>query len=254
MNLSISNFAWDFEENQKMFNHLKKCDINHIELIFTKVDSWDKLNPNKILDLKSLFDENSINPYSIQSLFYNVSCQSLCDVDCITNHFIKLIEYSKLLNVKIMVLGSPKLRKNETNLDQKLKDTFIELDNLLIGSGINVLIEPNSKIYGGDYFFTLNEIIKFIEKHKLRNIKTMIDTHNSILENRNPIIELVDFFDYIEHIHVSEIDLKPIVINDFHIQFSNKLKEMKYNKTITYEVIKTDDIFFSIDTFSKLYK
>lgn len=254
MNLSISNFAWDFEENQKMFNHLKKCDITHIELIFTKVDSWDNLNVNKILDLKSLFDDNSINPYSIQSLFYNVSCQSLCDVDCIINHFIKLIEYSKLLNVKIMVLGSPKLRKNETNLDQKLKNTFIELDNLLIGSGINVLIEPNSKIYGGNYFFTLDEIIKFIEKHKLRNIKTMIDTHNSILENRNPIIELVDFFDYIEHIHVSEIDLKPIVVNDFHIQFSNKLKEMKYNKTITYEVIKTDDIFFSIDTFSKLYK
>lgn len=254
MNLSLSNFAWDFEENQKMFNHLKECDINHIELIFTKVDSWDNLNPDKILELKTTFDKNNINPYSIQSLFYNMSCHSLCDVDCIINHFIKLIEYSKILDVKIMVFGSPKLRKNETDLGQKLKDTFIELDNLLTGSGINVLIEPNSKIYGGDYFFTLDEIIKFIEKHKLRNIKTMIDTHNSILENRNPIIELVDFYDYIQHIHVSEVGLKPIVVNDFHVQFSNKLKEMKYDKTITYEVIKTDDTFFSIDTFSKLYK
>jgi uncharacterized short protein YbdD (DUF466 family) len=82
----------------------------------------------------------------------------------------------------------------------------------------------------------------------------MIDTHNSILENIDPNVELVEYFNYIEHIHVSEPKLVVIKEDEFHINFSKTIKNSEYNKTITYEVMKSIDLIPSIETFSKIYR
>ena len=58
---------------------------------------------------------------------------------------------------------------------------------------------------------------------------------------------------YINHIHISEIDLKPIENKSFHHDFSQKLKEIKYDKIITYEVNECEGFLPSISTFSKIY-
>jgi hypothetical protein len=82
----------------------------------------------------------------------------------------------------------------------------------------------------------------------------MIDTHNSLLENLDPNVELVNYFNYIEHIHISEPKLVVIKEDEFHINFSKTIKNSEYNKTITYEVMKSIDLIPSIKTFSKIYR
>ena len=124
---------------------------------------------------------------------------------------------------------------------------------MLDGLDINVMIEPNAKLYGGEYFHTVDEIVGFIETNGFKNIKTMIDLHNSILENKNPIDEYNLYKDYIGHIHVSEPNLSLIEETDLHIQFSKLLKNSNYNKIITYEVKKCDGILNNIKLFSKIY-
>jgi sugar phosphate isomerase/epimerase len=81
----------------------------------------------------------------------------------------------------------------------------------------------------------------------------MIDTHNLKLEGYDPIIELSKYYDYINHIHISEIKLTPIINPDIHINFSNELKKLGYNQIITYEVLKCDNIESEIKKFVEIY-
>ena len=183
-----------------------------------------------------------------------MKCNDLTDTDIITKHFDRLINYSRLLGVKILVFGSPNLRKKTNGWEESIVKVFKHVDEYLIGTGIKVLIEPNTSNYGGEFFHTVSEIVEFIKSNDLQNIRTMIDTHNSKLEGKDPNVEFVEYFNYIEHIHVSEPKLVVIKDDEFHNNFSNTIKNSNYNKTITYEVMKFDELIPSIQIFSKLYK
>jgi sugar phosphate isomerase/epimerase len=254
MNLALSNFAWDNQESEIIFKTLKDNNINNIECVLTKIKAWDDLTIEDIKNYKKELKKQKITPYSIQSLFYNVDTDNLCDIKKNIPHIKRLIEYSKILGIKVLVLGSPNLRKKIENWENLIVNFFSEVNSLLNGLNIKLLIEPNSKVYNGEYFFKVSEIVEFINKNKFKNIFTMIDTHNSVLENKNPNIEFANYSKYIKHIHISEPKLKIIEDNNFHNEFSNTLKKHNYNGVITYEVLKCDEIINNISTFSKIYK
>jgi sugar phosphate isomerase/epimerase len=81
----------------------------------------------------------------------------------------------------------------------------------------------------------------------------MVDTHNIILEELNPISELNTYYKFINHIHISENNLQPIKDINFHLNFSNEIKKINYDKIVTYEVIGCDNILESIKLFSQIY-
>lgn len=253
MKLAISNFVWDYNKSKDTFDFLKTVGIKNIEVVLTKYKPWSELSEIDILKYKDELNDWSVDPFSMQSLFFNINC-TINDVDIVINHFKRIIDYSEILGTKILVFGSPSLRKKITGYEINLSKVFKAVDVYLENKNINVVIEPNTSLYGGEYFINVSEIVNFIKINDLQNIKTMIDTHNIILENGDPIIDIEEFFDYIYHVHISEPGLSCIKEKSFHIDFSNKLKEVGYNKIVTYEVNKCDNINESIKLFSEIYK
>lgn len=254
MNLAVSNFSWENIQHQFVFDELKKYGINQIESVLTKIDNWNNLNDDVIKKYKDELLSHEMKAYSIQSLFYNVNCKNFCDKDIMLSHFHRLITYSNILGVKVLVLGSPTLRIFQDGWKNELVYVFIKIDEMLDSTNIKLVIEPNSTTYGAQYFNTLGEIVLFLDLYEFRNIKTMIDTHNSFLEESDPIIELSQFYDYIEHIHVSEIKLEPLKDMDFHNNFAQTLKKYDYNKTVTFELGNYPNFSNSIETFTNIYK
>lgn len=252
MNIAISNFAWDYNESHDFFSFLEKNQIKNLELVLTKFKDWSELNNDNLLDYNNMINKYNLNVYSLQSLFFNIDC-SIVEKYKMISHFKTIIDYSTLLNVKKVVFGSPNLRKFSINYEKDLLIILKEIDDYLEGKDIILLIEPNSSIYKGDFFYTIDEIVKFIKENGFKNIKTMIDTHNSILENKNPLIEINEYFNFIDHIHISEINLDILQNLDSHYTFSEELKKLKYNNVLTYEVKKCDNIKDSIITFKKIY-
>jgi sugar phosphate isomerase/epimerase len=252
MNIAISNFAWDFNESEDFFSFLNKNHINNLELVLTKYKDWSELNNDNLLIYKKLINDYNLNIYSLQSLFFNIQCD-INEKNKMIKHFKKLIDISIILNVKKLVFGSPNLRKIYNNYTKDLTYIFNEIDEYLENKDIHLLVEPNSKIYNGEFFFTIDEIVTYLKTNNFKNIKTMIDTHNSFLEKTNPINEIDKYNDFIEHIHISEMNLEKIKDLDFHNKFSKKLKDIKYDKLLTYEVKKCDDIKNSIITFKEIY-
>lgn len=254
MKLSLSNFAWDIQESKSTFEELEEIGFKSIEGVLTKIASWEELSVDRLLSYKDSLKSHGLSLLSLQSLFYDVKCDSILDEENFINHFKKIIEYSKHLSVNTLVFGSPSLRKRTMGWESRLPSIFSEIDNLLEGSSVQLVIEPNSKIYGGEYFFTVSEITDFITSNGFKNIKTMIDTHNLILEDDDPIDVFKTHINYIGHIHISEIKLEPIKNIEFHTKFSSQLKEMKYDKIITYEVMKCEQIMDSVKEFYEIYK
>lgn len=251
MNLAVSNLSWDNIDNVKIFEVLKKNNIKNIEGVLSKISNFSDLDDNKLSEFKKLINNYGIKIQSIQSIFYGTDINSLDEYDKILNHFKLLINYSKKLDFKIMVFGSPNLRKqiNRTYLN----NLFKKIDDLLNNQNLILCIEPNTKKYNGQYFFSINEIVDFIELNNFKNIKTMIDTHNIILEGEDPIEVLELNYKHIYHIHVSEENLKPLSDLDFHLKFSDKLKLSDYNGIVTYELLPCDNFEKQIKLFNKIY-
>lgn len=253
MKLSVSNLAWDLKDSDEVFKVLKSNDIKNIEFVFTKLGDWDQISHRDVVEFKKKLDDNGMIAESVQSIFYNTG------IDHVGNdalkHFEKLIEYSDILDTKVLVFGSPTMRKKVDNWEKKLVSTFESLDSMLKGTTIDVVIEPNAKHYGGDYFYKVTEIVQFIKQNKLNCIKAMIDTHNSVLEGCDPIVELMFWFDWIKHIHVSENMLLPMKEpTEFHNRFSDAIRSTGYNKIVTYEVLKHPIVLETIPVFSNIYK
>lgn len=253
MKLSLSNFAWDLDENESIFNTLSSIGITNIEGVLTKINHWDSLEKFELIKYKELLNRHNIKIESIQSIFYGTNYGDLSDNKTI-DHYKKLIEYCKILDVKIMVLGSPLLRKNTNGWYRNLSDILKNVDTILNGTGIQLSIEPNTKTYGGDYFYTIQEIVDFIAHNDFKNIKTMVDTHNVKLEGLDPLNDLRNHIKYINHIHISEPKLNKLSDLEFHSKFSKLIKELNYNGIITYEVVKCDDLIDSVKQFYELYK
>jgi sugar phosphate isomerase/epimerase len=252
MNLALSNFAWDKYHAGSIFNSLRENNITQVETILTKLKDWDKLTYIDLMNYKIALDDYNLKSYSIQSLFYGVDCK-ITDVDIVVNHFKRVINCAVTLGSKILVFGSPNLRQKHEGWDEALVSIFTQVDELLEGKDIKVVIEPNASIYNGQFFHNIEEIVNFIKENNLINIRTMVDTHNSILEKRNPMNDFLDYIDYIEHIHISEPKLVPIVDNTLHLGWANIIKNSKYNKTVTYEVLEHDTVLDSIKIFSQIY-
>lgn len=253
MKLALSNFAWDSEENETIFKTLTSIGIENIEGVLTKINNWDSLGESELIQYKESLNRHGIKIESIQSIFYGVSCSDLSDYKTI-NHYKKLIEYCKILGVKVMVLGSPSLRKNVNGWYDNLSDILRKVDGMLNGTGIQLSIEPNTKTYGGDYFYTVQEIVDFIVHNDFKNIKTMVDTHNVKLEGLDPLNDLIAHIKHINHIHISEPKLGKLFDFEFHRLFSKSLKDLNYDGVVTYEVVKCDGLIDSVEEFYRLYK
>lgn len=252
MILGVSHFAFDLEE--EFLEFLSKNEIHNVEVIFSKIKPWDDLSADVIKNYKRNLLKHDLNSFSTQSLFFNSGCDNLSEIKKVLFHIDTILEYCKILGIKKLVFGSPALRKKTHNWYKKLEQLFFEIDKRLEKTDIDFIIEPNSKIYNGEYFFTIKEIVEFIKNNNFYNIRTMICTHNLFLENESIFNNFINYQDYIKHIHISEIDLKPIKDLELHQKFSSLLKDYNYKHSITYEIKKCDNIYDTINDFVKIYK
>jgi sugar phosphate isomerase/epimerase len=246
MKLGISNLAWNDEIDFKI---LKNNNINYIEIILPKFINWESNDLFKLESFIDLVKSNNIDIKSTQSLFYNTGINSYYSGDFIS-HLTNVSNICYKENITHLVLGAPTMRiENSLGLSK----TFLYIDGILKEKNQVLLLEPNSRIYNGNYFFTVKEIINFIQTNRFTNIKTMIDTHNIILEGENPFEIFINYSSYIDHVHVSENNLGDFTESEQHYSLASKLKEYNYSGLIVYESKPSLNLLESIKLFNKIY-
>jgi sugar phosphate isomerase/epimerase len=226
MKFGISNLSWESDNDSYVRKHL--VDYDYIETIFPRID---------------------YGYYSTQSIFYSSDVQSFDDFESTLKRINFVIDECHKYGIKIIVLGSPSLRKgNKKNLNEVFKIVNSKLQEY----DIFLCVEPNSSYYGGDYYFSLSEIVDDIQYFS--NVKTMIDSHNLILENEDLFDQYEKYHTQIKHCHFSEKDLNPIKDYSLYYKFVDFLKNKQYNYGITYELKTTNNIVEDSNKFISLKK
>lgn len=223
MQLAISNLATNDLTN------ITEIGVSLLECVFSKIDIINNLTPSKIILWKDLLPINLL-PYSVQSLTYGCGLVDFSLSEFNVKFIDKILDLTKILHIKRLIFGSPTIRRNQPDVNM-----FKYIDERLLGTDTFFCIEPNARIYGGHYFFDIEEIYSFITKNKFSNVCTMIDTHNSWLENRDVKEDILNFREKITHVHASEIDLLGFTSIEEHYKVADTLDKINYTHVITLE-------------------
>lgn len=237
MKLAISHLACDDA------SQIASAGVSLIECVFSKTQPIMEQNAASIAAWMTQLP-TTITPYSAQSITYGCG---LTDFAASAANFVvmnKIIELATTLQLKRLVFGSPGLRRGRPDASM-----FKYIDEQLTGSDIVFCIEPNARGYGGEYFFDVAEIVKFLQLHQFNNISTMIDTHNSWLEHRNTVNDIYMFRDVINHVHASEVKLQGFTSVNEHAMIARALNNINYQHAVTLESMNLD----GVDNFVKIY-
>lgn len=214
MQVGISNIVWPQDMVRQNSILAKKVGYDYIESAYLKVPQ-------------------SISVYAVQSLFFESIIKGFDDPYCYS-YLRKLISLCSEKNIKIITFGSPGFRKGNKEF---MLDLLARVDRHIEGKSCIVCIEPNAREYGAEYYYNLQDIINDISQFK--NIKTMIDTGNLIMEKYDVLEQYEKYKDYIHHIHISEPYMAPIKDFTVYSELISLLKNNNYRDGITYECIST---------------
>jgi D-psicose/D-tagatose/L-ribulose 3-epimerase len=156
-------------------------------------------------------------------------------------YFPRIIDLCSDLGEKgIMVFGSPKQRGSQGNTKEEATRLF--RDGLAAAAphagerGVTILIEslPSKDT---DVVNTLGEAVKMVKEINHPAIRTMFDFHNTV-DERDPLDKLVrDYFPYIRHVHINEMDGRyPGTGNLDFLPVFQVLADLKYSHWISLEV------------------
>ena len=129
MNIGLSNLAFD-NSDIELLQYLPKININTIEIVYTKHNSWDNTIDN-VSNINDFFNSLNRNTYSIQSIFYNTNINSFSQINEIKNHLKKLFLICNKLNIKRIVFGSPNFRKSYIDNEKYIIEIFDYIENEL---------------------------------------------------------------------------------------------------------------------------
>ena len=251
MKLGISNLAWsDTEQLKKICCLLENNHISYIEVVLPMHLEWESCDLAILHAFVETVNDRGLEIVSTQAICHGTSLTGFTGKDFV-EHVGKVSNICKQVGVDRLVLGAPKLRSKES-IDT-LPETFKYIDQMIGDNNQTLLIEPNSRLYGGAFFYRVEEIVNFIRTNQLTNTRTMVDTHNCLLENEHPAVAYEAYRDYIKHIHVSEQQLGSFISSNAHIELATLLRQLNYKGLVVYEAKPSRDLKTDLELFVKAY-
>ena len=156
------------------------------------------------------------------------------------NHFVDLCADLSDGGNAVVVFGSPKQRCSRDGLSPK-EATEAYVEGMAKAAphaedrNVTLLVEALSPDQC-DVVTSLAEAVSIVKQIGSPAVQTMFDTHNAVAETR-PHIELVrEFFPYIKHVHVNEMDGKEPGMGDYDFGALLKcLKDLNYQGWVSLE-------------------
>lgn len=239
MALSISNIAWNPDQDRAVAKLLKNNDVHCIDIAPGKYFRNLRQTPlEEVLNIKRFWASHDISIIGMQSLFFGT-----CGFNVFGPTHVEMLSYlrrvcavASVLGIKFLTFGSPKNRDcsglSTTETTDMALSFFYEAGNIAKNNDVIICLEPNPKEYGANFLTTTEEAAFFVKQLNHPNIGLQLDTGTLSLNNEDPsIIRKVQ--DVIKHIHISEPYLKPLgETQESHLLYSLFIKHLKCNKTI----------------------
>ncbi|MEK7642699.1 MAG: sugar phosphate isomerase/epimerase family protein [Patescibacteria group bacterium] len=246
MNLSVSNIAWNREENDKALELLKKYGIFNIEIAPTLLfPNFLDTTDDEVKKLRDEYNSNGFSFVSMQSLLYGAPEHTIFDgakrVKYLFDYLTKDMKVANLLGIKNLVFGSPKNRfsKNPINKESINKATsfFQKLIEEAQKNDVTVSLEANPREYGCNFITNTIEAIEFVKKINDRQFRLNLDIGAILMNNENLENVILKAHGIIGHVHISTPFLSEIDNSTIDHSYTSKIiKDCGYNGSISLEM------------------
>lgn len=246
MKLSASNIAWTSIDDEFFYKFLSENGFQGIELAPTRIFPE---NPYSNLDAareykKRLFEFYSLEISSIQSIFYGRN-ENLFNSDreyqLLLDYTKQAVNFAAALNCPNLVFGCPKNRNTNSMDDYKKAIHFFhEVGEYAFSMNTTISLEANPVIYHTNFINTTSEAFELVQTVDSNGFKVNLDLGTMIF-NHESVEPIKEYVPYINHIHISEPELTPILERDFYSELYKILKN-NYEKYISLEMKSQSDI------------
>lgn len=251
MNLSISNIAWNSENDNAVYAMMKEYGFTGLEIAPTRIflnEPYTRLNEAK----KWSQNLNSVYGFcipSMQSIWFGKSERIFASEEernCLIQYTKQAIDFAETIGCKNLVFGCPRNRTIPENMAPteayNIAVTFFKelgdyaaLHNTVIG------MEANPTIYNTNFVNTTISALELISAVDSKGFRLNLDVGTMVYNNESVEI-LADKIHLINHVHISEPYLKPVQKRDLHTDLISMLSNADYNGFISIEMGKTDEM------------
>jgi sugar phosphate isomerase/epimerase len=245
MRLAISNIGWEAEFDEAVYRLMDKYGFSGLEIAPTRIIAQ---NPYERLSdanqwFKWLKGEYGFIVPSIQSIWYGRSenfFNNTSDRISLLDYTKKAIDFANVVECENLVFGCPRNRNVPEGADKSVAVGFFkELGDYADLKGTAIGMEANPPIYNTNFINNTCSALELIKKVDSKGFKLNLDI-GTIIQNNEDISELKGNVHFINHVHISEPNLKPIVERGLHVELRKILTEEDYSGFISIEMGKSD--------------
>ena len=248
MKLSISNIAWENEQDEEMYKYLSEIGYDAIEIAPTRIFQeapYDKLKEAEEF-AKDMEEKYNLKISSMQSIWFGKTEKifgSQEEREELIKYTKKAIDFAKAINCGNLVFGCPKNRNIQTPEDYKTAiEFFRKIGQYAEKNNTVFAIEPNPTIYNTNFINETEDAIKIVKEINCSAVKVNLD-FGTVIQNEEDIISILENnYDKVNHIHISEPNLEVVQQRELHKKLAEQLKVNNYDKYISIEMKKGNTI------------
>lgn len=254
-NLSMSNIGWTADDDHLAYELMKKYGFRGLEIAPTRI--FPETPYDKNLDAetwsKELKNEYGFCVPSMQSIWYGRQ-EKIFGIDeernILLNYTKKAIDFAAAIGCKNLVFGCPRNRNLSKGADENLAIAFFkELGDYAYSQETVIGMEANPPIYNTNYINNTESALALIEKVNSKGFLLNLDV-GTMIQNDENVNGLAGKVNMINHVHISEPGLKKIEKRKIHSELKELLERENYDRFISIEMGKVDDIALLEDTMS----
>ena len=245
--LSISNIGWSEDLDRSVYELMRSHSISGLEIaptrIFPDAPYDDPAKASKWA--REIRAEYGFSIPSMQSIWYGRT-ERLFGSDEERSFLIeytkKAIEFAEAIECRNLVFGCPRNRKLTSEKDESTAIEFFRtLGDYAADHGTVIGMEANPPVYNTDFINDTASALDLIEKVGSRGFRLNLDIGAMIINNEDVSV-LKNREHLINHIHLSEPELKAIVPRDIHREVASLIKSSDYPGYVSIEACRQDDI------------
>lgn len=245
--LSISNLAWNPENDNEIFALMQEYGFSGLEIAPTKIfpeNPYSKLEEAKIWT-ENLKKEYGFSVPSMQSIWYGKNEKlfgSEKERKILSDYTRNAIDFASVIGCKNLVFGCPKNRNKPENADENVSiDFFKSLGDYAFSKNTCIAMEANPAIYNTNYINTTEAALDLIKKVDSDGFKLNLDV-GTMIQNQESIDVLKGKTNLINHVHISEPFLKKIEKKELHVKLVEFLRQVKYSGFVSVEMGLTENL------------
>jgi len=257
MKLSVSNIAWELEEQDEVLNLFQSKGVSGVEVAPTKYwPGWQGAEPAAAINISEDLNTKGLSIPALQAiLFDKPDLQVFSDSQGQTNlllHLELVAQLAKAFNADVLVFGSPKnrdpgSRSSVQAFDEAVK-FFQRAASICAKYSVCLCLEPNPKVYNCKFMTHWQEIREMVNAVSHPGVGIHLDTACIHLEGDNVVEAINECGEQIKHFHITEpnlADLTQLVLD--HASIGKALKSINYNKWLSIEMRRSDNPLVSIE-------